>query len=186
LFLPTECETLGGDGLDIEGRGDGRAGRQIEPFVERVESMNVRDDPRCLCVTEWSEGICIRTTQVECPLHGEYKDVEGAEPLVGAIRVPDLDGSPSEGLVMVVRRQRRDGPLQETRFDENTVELARMQGCLDELRARLDRAEDDLRAAYETLKVQDGALSVAELLLAEGEGLRARYETATGRHLRVA
>jgi hypothetical protein len=144
--------------------------------------MNVTDDPRCLCETDWADGVGIRDTNVKCPLHGIYKDDASSETLIAAIKVPE-GGLDEEDLV---RRNGSDGITRETRFDANTAEITRTLGRIDELTTRLEHAEAELRAVYGTLKMQDSALSTAERLIAEGDELRGRYEIATGRHLRVA
>lgn len=67
-----------------------------------------------------------------------------------------------------------------------TAELERLRGRVEELSVRLARAEEELRSAFGTLKMQDDALFVAEHLLAQYDEPRSRYEIATGKHLKAA
>src|ERR1700674_2549982 len=103
--------------------------------------MNVNDDPRCLCPTDWADDVGIRNVTVQCPVHGLHKEEHGSESLVAAFQVPEIDADSDESLVIIVRRHGRDGTVRETRYDANTVEMARTQGRIDELTTRLDRAE---------------------------------------------
>jgi hypothetical protein len=150
-----------------------------------MRKMRGNDDPRCLCETEWVDGLGIRTTNIECPLHGVDQIDEGSEvgPVVGGVRVPMGSGPLEDDLVIVVRRRERDKTVREMQFDSNTIEKARLEGRIEEMTIRLVRADDELRAAYETLQMEDDALSLAETLLTDDEKSRSRYEAVTGRHL---